>query len=248
MKEYDVSFVPTTIGNLEDVTIRAVKSIFLSPVVFAEDTRVFKKLKTLLIEKHPKLVESILADSSILENQKVYSYREQNHDYALNTILKCVENGEKVIITTDAGMPGISDPGFKLVSDLYTNGISIDVLPGASSVDTALVLSGMPTDKFTFLGFLPRKPGKIKKILDKFLLEDITVVVFESPFRIKSLLKFLLENYSESLQVVLVSELTKRNQNIYKGEIKFLYNYFTEHNAKGEWVVCIRKISGNFAD
>lgn len=237
--------IATPIGNIEDISIRAMRSVFEIDIVLAEDTRQFGKLKGILKEKYSKLFEEL----NITENrkQRIFSYREQNHSRVVNAIKDRLREDLTVGLFTDAGMPGISDPGYQLIHDVLDSGFEIDVIPGPTAVSSALVLSGLPTDRYSFLGFLPRKDIKAKKLINEFLNDDTTVVIFESPFRIIKTVGLILDlNNSEerednrNIQVAAVNDITKKFQAVYRGTPETVLNELKNIKVQGEWVICLR--------
>ncbi len=228
----------TTIGNLEDISIRALRYIFESPIILAEDTRVFIKFKNILKDRYLEVLESLEVTTET--NQTISSYRDQNHERVVGNILDLLKDND-VVLMTDAGMPAISDPGYKIVKESIENGFEIDVIPGPTAVSSALVLSGLPTDHFAFIGFLPRKKSRIKKLIDNYNLEQTSVVFFESPFRISKTLEALQTIYGEDLLVSACGEMTKKFQRVERGKVSEVINKFENQPAKGEWVLVIRK-------
>src|SRR5690606_28252714 len=160
-----LTLIGTPLGNIEDISVRSLKALFSFDVILAEDTRNFIKLRNILAERFPELIKNLELD--INHKPELISYREQNHDRVISHILKLVESGKSVGIVSDAGMPTISDPGFKLVEEVLKRGFEVDVIPGPTAIETALSISGLPTDRFTFLGFLPREKGKIEKLISQ---------------------------------------------------------------------------------
>lgn len=234
-----LQIVGTSIGNLEDITIRALRTIFGADVVLAEDTRQYFKLKDLLKRSYLEILEAM--DIHLEDHmQFVSSYRDQNHDRAMPAILSSLQDDKKVVYISDAGMPGISDPGFKLIRDVINSGFEVDVIPGPTAADTALLISGLPTDRFSFLGFLPRKEGKAMKLLKDYLEKENTVIIYESPFRVVKVLEMLAKNFETNLQVSACAELTKLHQNVFRGDAKEVYETLKDKDLKGEWVICLR--------
>lgn len=231
-----INFVGAPIGNLEDISIRALRTILESDVVFAEDTRVYSKLKGLLIEKYKEIIVSLKIERV---EQQVLSYREQNHDKAWMQILSAINEEKSIAIVSDAGMPAISDPGYLLLKAMHENNLEYDVIPGPTAFTSGLLLSGFPTDRFVFLGFPPRKKGKFKKLIEPYLKEEITIVLYESPFRVKKTLEILEDEYSD-IQVSAVAEITKKFQNTHTGTPTELLKLLPEE-LKGEWVLVINK-------
>lgn len=229
----------TPIGNLEDVSIRQIKTIFETSIVLAEDTRSYHKLKGLLKEKFLGMFKSLGVNVNQDVKQKVYSYREQNHNRALPEILEHIKTSDLVLVA-DAGMPAISDPGWKLIHELIERGIEIDIIPGATALTSALLLSGLPTDRFTFVGFLPRKRKKIQELINPFLELQNTVIFYESPFRIKKSINTLKELFSANTQVSLIGEITKKFQSVYRGTLGDIEEEIGSHDLRGEWVGCLR--------
>ncbi|BCX13629.1 MAG: ribosomal RNA small subunit methyltransferase I [Candidatus Dojkabacteria bacterium] len=223
--------VGTSIGNIDDISPRAIKVLSEADVILAEDTRVFGKLKSILLDRYKDLNFNPL--------QKVISYREQNHDRVIDSIIKYLESNKMVVQISDSGMPGISDPGFLLYKRVINEGFELDVIPGPSSVITGLVASGLPTDRFVFLGFLPRKKSKAKNLLEIAFKTNFTLICFESPFRIRKLLE-LVEEIDKNTQIALCKELTKKHQKIYRGTAVSLLNELPS-KISGEFVVVMKK-------
>lgn len=144
--------VGTSIGNLEDVSIRSLKAIFESKYILAEDTRVFSRYKGLLKERHGDIISSLGVNQEL--EQKIYSYRDQNHSKVINQILQVLKKDNDIFLLSDSGMPGISDPGWKLIDKVIQNGYEVDTIPGPTALVSALLLSGLSTDRFTFLEIL----------------------------------------------------------------------------------------------
>lgn len=228
--------VGVPIGNLEDISIRQLKELFSADVVIAEDTRNFIKLRNLLSGRFSELLKSM----ELGENRpELISYRDQIHDRVFDRILNEIQSGKDCILISDAGMPLISDPGFKLISSLIENEVGIDVIPGATSIETALVLSGLPSDRFSFIGFLPRERSKILKLITKFKDTESTIIFFESPYRIKRTLEILSSEYP-NLLVSLSNDLTKKFQKTIRGNVFEVLELIKNGKVQGEWVVCLR--------
>lgn len=191
--------VATPIGNLEDMTFRAVEILKRVAFILAEDTR-----------------ESIKLLRRYEINTQLISYRDQNHDRMIGKILEKLDAGLDLALISDAGTPLISDPGFKLVRDLRERGYTVESIPGPSAIISALSIAGLPTDKFTFLGFLPKSSNKRKDLLEKFLSLDTTIVLYESPKRVLDLL-LQLEQLSSESSIVLAKDLTKLREEIFSG-------------------------------
>ena len=217
--------VSTPIGNMSDMTLRAIETLKNVDLVLSEDTRETGKLF-----KHYQI------------DKRQISYRDQNHARVLADIKALLDTGSNLALVSDAGTPLISDPGYKLVNELVKAAYPIEVIPGASAVTSALVLSGLPTDKFSFLGFLPKSDGAKKDLLDTFGQLDATLIVFESPYRLISLLELAKETLGDRICSV-VGEITKMHQKIFTGKINDVINDLkvSPSNTKGEFVVLFAK-------
>ncbi len=212
--------VPTPIGNLEDITKRAIKALFESEIIFCEDTRVTKKLLNLY---------------NIPLNKKFISMHSHNEDKIISNLNPDILKNKLCVYVSDAGMPAISDPGSKLVKFCIENKISYSVLPGASALITAFAASGFEGE-FTFFGFLPHKGEKREKKLNEVIQNDKISILYESPHRIEKLLAELKKSIPDR-EIFLAKELTKLHETYIKDKIK---NIKLE-NTKGEWVVIIDK-------
>lgn len=213
--------VATPIGNMDDISARALRTLAEVDYILSEDTRETLKLLNFF---------------NIQKTQ--ISYRDQNHNKVLNQIIELLESGLNIALVSDRGTPLISDPGYKLVKELISRGIKIESIPGPSSIIDALVLSGLPTDKFVFLGFLPRSKSQIEKILKEYGELDATLILFESPFRVESLLDTAFEVLG-ARDVAVCKELTKLHEEIYR------FNLGTRKgqplDLRGEFVILISK-------
>jgi len=215
--------VATPIGNLGDITFRAVETLKSVDIVLSEDTRVTR----VLLKKYD-------IDTPTL------SYHQHSSNDKVTEIFELLEDGENLALVTDAGTPGISDPGNKLISDLRSQNSDLEIIPipGPSAVVTALSVSGFPTDKFLFLGFPPHK-NKRKKFFEELAKRDYTVAFYESSHRIKKALKNLSEVLDEYVEVCVCRELTKKFESIYRGVISDIIEM--DISEKGEFVVIINK-------
>ncbi len=184
--------VATPIGNLEDITLRALRVLEQVDWIAAEDTRHTRKLLT-----HYGL------------KTKCLSYREQNHSVALKKILGLLDEGRQLALVSDAGMPGISDPGRALVAEAVQSGFRVIPIPGPCAAVCALAASGLSTERFLFMGFLPRKIGELKRCLHELVNEPGTLVFYESPMRIGKTLEIMSEVFGSARRAVLTRELTK---------------------------------------
>jgi len=227
MSKGKLYIVATPIGHLEDITLRAIEILKSVPFILAEDTRESKKL----------------LDRYNIKSQLI-SYRDQNHERMIEKILEKLDMGLNLALVSDNGTPLISDPGYKLVSDLREKGYEISPIPGPSAVISALSISGLPTDKFSFLGFLPKSDGKRKDIIENYLKLENTLVIYESPNRLFKLLS-LVKEIDEIISVCAIRDMTKSREKVYFGNIdtveKSLEEDGLKENPHGEWVVLLSK-------
>ena len=215
--------VPTPIGNMGDITIRAIETLKNSDLILAEDTRHAKKL---------------LSEYKI--STKVNSYHLNNEHKKVNDYIELMSSGQKISLITDAGTPCISDPGFLLIREAIKKEIIITCLPGPTALIPALVLSGLPSENFIFEGFLPRKKGRKAKLLE--LAQNTrTTIIYESPYRVVKTLKEFLEYLGEDRQVSLSREISKIYEETFRGSIVEAVKYFSNKKIKGEFVICIDK-------
>jgi len=214
--------VTTPIGNMKDITLRAIEVLSHVDIIACEDTR-----KTgLLLQK-----------LKITHKPELISYYEENEQKRIPEIIKYLKEGKSVALVSNAGTPTISDPGYKLVRECINENIPVESIPGPSSVLTALTSSGLPTDKFLFLGFLPKKEGKRKQILES-LPKKTTIIFFESPYRLIKTLKFLKETFGD-IEIVICRELTKVFAEVRREKIQTSINHFLEVKPKGEFVILL---------
>jgi 16S rRNA (cytidine1402-2'-O)-methyltransferase len=213
--------VPTPLGNLRDITLRALEVLKDCDFVIAEDTRV-----TRFLLQHFQIEKRILA------------HHQHNEHQALNEIVRLISEGATVAQVSDAGTPAISDPGFLLVRECIREGIEVEVLPGPTAFVPALVLSGLPCDRFVFEGFLPQKKGRQTRWL-RLVEEERTMVFYESPFRVVKLLEEAVQYLGEDRQASVSRELTKMFEETKRGTVSELKEYFTQKAPKGEVVVVI---------
>lgn len=236
-----LDIVATPIGNLEDITIRAIKTLFSVDIIACEDTRRTGQLLEALKNKFTFMVRLVKASSP-----KLISYYDEVEENKIPQIINLLENDKNVALVSDSGTPLISDPGFKLVRECIKRGIKVTSIPGPSSVITALTISGLSTNQFLFLGYLPLTQNKRKKILTQLqhrygsshseVVKAIhpTVIFFETPHRLKESLKDLKEVFGD-IEIVIARELTKIHEEIYRGKISQATAYFSK--IKGELVV-----------
>jgi 16S rRNA (cytidine1402-2'-O)-methyltransferase len=213
--------VATPIGNLEDITLRALRTLRECDVVAAEDTR-----RTGQLLKHFDISKALL------------SYFRFNEARRSEEILARLGRGQKVALVTDAGSPGISDPGQRVVAAAIKAGLRVEAVPGPSALLAALTGSGLATDEFHFIGFLPHKPGQRRKKLEGLKAVEGTLVLYESPYRIEKLLAELKEVFPER-DLVLARELTKRFEEYLRGKAAELLGSVQQRTLKGEFVVLI---------
>ncbi|RLC40134.1 MAG: 16S rRNA (cytidine(1402)-2'-O)-methyltransferase [Candidatus Nealsonbacteria bacterium] len=220
--------VATPIGNLKDITLRALEVLKKVDFILAEDTRVTKKL---------------LNHFGI--ETKILSYHQHSKLKKINYILELLRRGKNLALVCDAGTPGISDPGGKLVDKVYSLECKVICVPGPSAITAAASISGFPMDKFLFLGFPPQK-RKRKKFFKEVINSRYPVIFYESPYRILKTLKELKLSYyhchgnlNTTLQVVVCRELTKKFETVYRGTIEEVIEKVKEDKTKGEFVVII---------
>ncbi len=213
--------VPTPIGNLEDITLRAIRTLKEADYILAEDTRTTAfLLKHLGIEK------------------KLYSHHKFNEHATAASVAEAIGEGRTVALVSDAGTPGISDPGFLLVRTCVEAGIEVETLPGATALIPALVQSGFPCDRFCFEGFLPQKKGRTKR-LEELKEDSRSIIFYESPFRVVKCLEQLAEVFGEDRKVSVSRELTKKFEQTVRGTIAEVVAHFREHEPKGEFVIVV---------
>jgi len=213
--------VATPIGNLEDITLRALRTLKECDVVAAEDTR-----RTGQLLKHFGIAKPFL------------SYFQFNEAKRSEEILACLQRGEKVALVTDAGSPGISDPGERVVRAAIAAGLRVESVPGACALVAALTASGLPTEEFHFIGFLPHKAGQRRRELERLKGIQGTLVFYESPYRVEKLLGELSEVFA-GRQVVLARELTKKFEEYLRGTPAELLSAVRQRSLRGEFVVLV---------
>jgi 16S rRNA (cytidine1402-2'-O)-methyltransferase len=214
--------VPTPIGNLEDITLRAINTLKSVDLILAEDTRTSSfLLKHLLISKPLK------------------SYHQHNEHKVVDELIADLSSGKNIALISDAGTPGISDPGFLLIRQALAQGLHVITLPGATAFVPALVNSGLPCNEFSFYGFLPQKKGRQTrlKLLEK---EEKTFVLYESPFRLVKLLQELKTHLGGTRKAVVCRELTKMFEETKRGSVDELITFYSSKTVKGEIVVVVQ--------
>ena len=217
-----LTLVPTPIGNLEDITLRAIRVLSEAEIIYAEDTRVTKKLLNHLnIQK------------------QVYPFHAHNEHRSLSFVIQKIKEVENTVLVSDAGTPGISDPGFLLVRSCIKEGITIETLPGPTAFVPALVNSGLPCNEFAFYGFLPQKKGRLSKWQ---LLKDEakTFILYESPYRLIKLLEEIVLHLGPQRMISVSRELSKLFEENKRGEAQNVLAYFKSKNIKGELVIVVQ--------
>lgn len=217
---------PTPIGNLEDITYRTLRILNEVDLIAAEDTR-----HSLQLLNHFDI------------SKPLTSYHEHNKDSKGGYLITKLLEGENIALISDAGMPGISDPGQDIIAEAIENNIEIEVLPGATAFVTALVGSGMDTHKFVFEGFLDRDKKLRRKRLEEIKNEKRTIIFYESPHRLKETLKDMLK-YLGNRKIIVNRELTKKYQEIIREDIETVIEIFNNREVKGEFVLIVEGFSG----
>ena len=218
--ENKLFIVSTPIGNLKDITFRAIEILKEVSLIACEDTRVAS-----ILLNHYEIKKELISLNAV------------NETHRIENILRKIESGDSCALISDAGTPGISDPGVRLISAAIERGIDVVPIPGPSALITALTISGLPTNSFVFEGFIPQKKGRQKK-LDQLSQEERTIVLYESTYRIEKLLNELNEHMPERL-VVVCRELTKKFEETWRGTPSEILASFGEKVKKGEFVVVI---------
>ena len=213
--------VSTPIGNLEDISLRAIRLLKESDYVLAEDTR-----RTSKLFKHYEI------------KNKLISFNDFNKEKKTHLVIQDLESEKNICLVSDSGTPGISDPGFYLIRECVKNNITVSPVPGPTAVISALVCSGLPTDKFTFYGFLPKSRTKVNDILNKIKKRKETAVPYESPHRILKTLAIMSEVIPEK-DIVIARELTKKFEEFIRGTPKEILSKIQNRKLKGEITVVI---------
>lgn len=213
--------IPTPVGNLEDITLRALRLLREVNLILAEDTRT-----TSVLLHHYDIHTPMLSHHKFNEHQTV------------DTIVERLQKGESVALVSDAGTPAISDPGFLLVRACVAADIEVECLPGATAFVPALVDSGLPCDRFCFEGFLPQKKGRQTK-LTELAAETRTMIFYESPFRVLKTLEQLAEYLGSDRKAAVSREISKKFEETVRGSLAELVQHFKEHPPKGEFVIVV---------
>ncbi len=208
--------VPTPIGNLEDITLRALRILREASLIAAEDTRTSR-----VLTGHFDITTPMT------------SYHEHNKLSKLDQILSALATADVALIS-DAGTPGISDPGAELIREAIARGYDVVPLPGASAVTAALVGSGLAMDRFLFLGFLPRKSSALKTLLEQLADETATIIAYESPYRLTDSLRAIAEVLGGGREVCVAREISKKFEQFYRGSARDAHDYFLRENPRGE--------------
>lgn len=232
--------VSTPIGNLEDITLRAIKTLLNVDLIACEDTRktgqlllYFRKRSFTFLTKEEKMSD---------KKPRLLSYYEHNEEERISEIINYLKSGRNVALVSSAGTPTISDPGFKLVRECVRRKIKVVPIPGASGILASLVVSGLPTDKFVFLGFLPKKNGKKITLFKQLLFfsqkmkKFPTIIFYESPSRVGTTLKLILKILTD-VEIVITRELTKVHEEIWRGKVSQALTYFKK--PKGEFTILL---------
>lgn len=221
MENGKLYLVPTPIGNLKDITLRALETLQEADFIAAEDTR-----QTLKLLNHFDIKKPLI------------SYHKYNEQIKSDKIIELLAEGKNIALVSDAGTPGISDPGSVIVQRCIEKMIDFEVLPGATAITTALVYSGLDTTKFLFRGFLPRENKERKIITDELLKSQETLIFYEAPHRLLDTLTYLLETFGDR-RIAVCRELTKIYEQIYRGTLKEALEYFIENRPRGEFVLVL---------
>ena len=216
-----IYLIPTPIGNLEDMTLRAIRLLKEVDLILAEDTRVSQKLLSHYEIKTP-----------------MQSFHMHNEHKKVNQIIDQARLGRTIALISDAGTPGISDPGYLLVHHALKEGIEVECLPGATALIPALVQSGLPADRFIFEGFIPPKKGRQSR-LEQMAKEPRTLIFYESPHKILKTLDQMIPYFGSERKVAVVREISKKFESNFRGSLKEALHFFEQNPPKGEFVVVV---------
>ena len=213
--------VPTPVGNLEDITLRALRVLKEADCILAEDTRTSG-----ILLKHYDI------------KAKLQPHHKFNEHKTIESIAQRIKGGENIALISDAGTPGISDPGFLLSRQCAKEGVEVECLPGATAFVPAIVASGLPCDRFCFEGFLPQKKGRVSR-LTELSTEERTIIFYESPYRIVKLLTQIAEIFGNERECAVCREISKLHEEIVRGSVEEVLSHFSTHEPKGEFVVVV---------
>lgn len=213
--------VPTPVGNLDDMTFRAIKVLKEADLILAEDTR----------------TSGILLKHFEIKNA-MQSHHKFNEHRTVEVLAQRIQAGETVALISDAGTPAISDPGFLLVRECVRNGVEVECLPGATAFVPALVMSGLPNDRFCFEGFLPQKKGRVTR-LTALQEETRTMIFYESPYRVVKTLTQFSEFFGAERQVAVCREISKVHEECVRGTLQEVIAHFTANEPRGEFVIVL---------
>ena len=219
-----IYLIPTPIGNLEDITLRAIRLLKEVDLILAEDTRVSIKLL-----KHFAI------------GTPLQSFHMHNEHKKVETVVEQLKNGKTVALISDAGTPGISDPGFLLVREALKEGVEVQCLPGPTALIPALVQSGIPCERFVFEGFLPPKKGRQTR-LEQMALETRTQVFYESPHKLLKTLEQLVTYFGADRSIAVVREISKLYESTFRGNAQEGLDFFEAHPPKGEFVIVVEGV------
>ena len=225
-----LTVVPTPVGNLEDMTFRAIRVLKEADLVLAEDTRT-----TGILFKHFEI------------QNKMQAHHKFNEHKTVEQLAARIKAGKNIALVSDAGTPAISDPGFMLVRECVRQGVEVECLPGATAFVPALVASGLPNEKFCFEGFLPQKKGRQTRLME-LAEEERTIIFYESPYRlVKTLMQFV-EFFGADRQVSVSREISKVHEETVRGTLEEVIQHFSEHEPKGEIVIVLAGLKQNKRD
>ncbi len=230
--------VATPIGNMQDISLRAIQTLLTADIIACEDTR---RAGIFLKRIEEEILPILQINTNTTNKPRLLSYYDQVEKQKAPEIITLLLQGLNVALISDAGTPLVSDPGYRVVKEAIEAGIKVESIPGPSAVLTPLTVSGLPSDKFFFLGYLPKKPGHRKELLTS--LTNLhgqlktTVIFFEAPHRIKGTLEELAEVLGEEKHIVVARELTKTYEEVQRGTVESMVQHFQKTQPKGEFVI-----------
>jgi 16S rRNA (cytidine1402-2'-O)-methyltransferase len=216
--------IATPIGNLKDITFRAIETLKESDIILAEDTR----------------RSGVLLNHYNINNKQLISFNDKNKEKKTHSIIQDLNENKSISLISDSGTPGISDPGFYLTREAIKNNIKIIPIPGPTASISALISSGFPTDEFTFYGFIPKKEKKKIELLNKIKQENRTTILYESPYRLIKTLNTIKETIPDK-EICIAREITKKFEEFIRGTAEELINKLSNKNIKGEITIIIKK-------